>query len=134
MFSERHTSSKATLSCALGVLILVVGLWIPPAIAGASDTVSELPLSASINVPLNQIKEGQNCVAYANVYGATGTVHYLWGGTYYLGKTTQVVDADMWGENGYVTLKVWDDNDTVWAPTENLQVESGFAYNGDCEG
>jgi hypothetical protein len=132
MLTHRPTRARPLIGVALAFLLMAAGLWTVPAVAGAANPTNDGAFYVSINVPLNEIEEGQYCVAYANVYNGTAPYTYAWSGSYFWGST-QVVDAYMWGEDGYVELEVTDaasrfDEDLVW-----LNVNSSNDYNSDCE-
>lgn len=133
MLAHGNTHAKALIGIASSVLLLAIGLWSAPGVADASDATEDGTFTVSINVPLNAIEEGQYCVAYANVYNGTAPYEYEWSGTYFWGDT-QVVDAYMWGEDGYVQLEVTDHNQNFGSDLEWLNVKSTNNYNSSCEG
>jgi hypothetical protein len=100
-------------------------------------------LTVFINVPLNDIQEGQYCVAYGQASGGSGALTFDWGG-----QGGQFFNIHAWdGPQGtrqiagtnvysgaYASIRVIDQlpdtaNDLVY-----LDVDSSYDENDDCEG
>jgi hypothetical protein len=94
---------------------------------------------ADINVPLNDIQDGQFCQAYALVYNGTPPYTFTWSGQFSNSDAStgplganQIVSGYVSASRGNLYLTVTDANGSD-AASATLQIHSSYDYNPDCE-
>jgi hypothetical protein len=100
-------------------------------------------LGVFINVPLNDIQEGQYCVAYALASGGSGSLTFDWGGDggqffnihAWDGPqgTRQIAGTNVYS-GAYASVRVTDAMADSAKDIAYLNVDSSYDYNDDCEG
>jgi hypothetical protein len=142
---DRSRTAHAALITGFAVACLGLAAAFPKALAIAgTSVVEEAAMSVGINVPLNQIQDGQFCLAYALVYNGTPPYTFTWGGQFTNGDgsagpkgpdqiVSGYVDA---GRGELLTLHVQDSSVPPQEDSamESLQIHSSYAYNAACEG
>ena len=129
----------------IGAMALLLGAWILPAgtASGATAFSESEALSVSINVPLNEIEDGQYCVAYGQASGGSGSLTFDWGGQGGQFFNTHASDGpqgtrQIAGTNvysgAYASLRVIDQVPDTATDLVYLDVSSSYDYNEDCEG
>ena len=144
MFAGRNIRVKSLMGVALGLVVLATGVWAAPAFGGASEAAEDQTLSVSINVPLNEIQDGQFCQAYAVVQGGTAPYEFEWKGQFDnsdvdccgpLGDD-QIVNGFIDGVNRPDELEVVVNdtiNDLEGEDDVNLNIDPNHPYNAECE-
>ncbi|MDZ7780573.1 MAG: hypothetical protein U5R14_11680 [Gemmatimonadota bacterium] len=141
MSDQQKSLAKRLVGITLGALVLAIGLWTVPGIAGASsNAANNKALSVSINVPLSEIKDGQFCQAYAVVSGGTGPYVFTWDGQFDnsdgqfgpLGED-QIVNGYIDGSGDhYLDLTVQDTINNR-SGDDLVFLNIGDEFNDDCE-
>lgn len=122
---------------------LLAGAWLFPPTADAGETPS---VSVSVNVPLNDIQDGQFCQAYAVVHGGSPPYYFEWDGQFdnsdvdcgfcRLGPN-QVVNGfiDRFQPN-WLEVRVYADStkeNLLDDDTAPLNIDPEHEYNEECE-
>ena len=71
MRTRRTIPAKPLVGVGLALCILAVGLWAVPTFGGASEDEEDESFSVFVNIPVNEIQDGQFCQGYVNVTGGT---------------------------------------------------------------
>lgn len=141
MFAYRNTRAKYLTGIAVSCLVLAVALSHAPAAAGTSAAEHEQSMTVDINVPLNEIKDGQFCQAYALVWNGTSPYTFTWHGQFDnsdgqygpLGED-QIVNGYIAGWRGdSLKLVVEDESDPVQKDSVTVFLNIGSEFNDDCE-
>ena len=142
MFARRDLRVKSLMGVVLGLVVLAAGVWAAPAFGGASDAAEDQTLSVFVNIPLNEIQDGQFCQGYANVSGGTPPYEFEWSGQFTNADASpgppgdeQIVSGFIDGVNRPDTLAVvvTDDNEGEADHTAVLNIDSSYPYNEECE-
>ena len=143
MRARRTIPAKPLVGVGLALCILAVGLWAVPAFGGASEAEEAQTLTVSINVPVNEIQDGQFCQAYGIASGGTPPYTFTWDGQFTdadaqngpLG-VNQIVSGFV-SQFGDLSLEVEvEDSSTPEPLTGDDDVEltiGDYPYNPECE-
>jgi hypothetical protein len=128
-------------------MALVGGAWTMAADAdagrpAAGGAVDSQTLSVSVNVPLNEIQDGQWCQAYGLASGGTGPYSFSWSGEFSHSGSTgplgpgQIINGNMYaGDPDYLRVDVVDSSSptpqTGWNQA-SLNI-GDYEYNESCE-
>ena len=142
MFAGRDIRVKSLVGVALGLVVLVAGVWAAPVFGGASEAAEDRTLSVFVNIPLNEIQDGQFCQGYANVSGGSPPYEFEWSGQFTNADASpgpqgddQIVSGFIDGVNRLdeLTVVVTDSLDNTDHDTAPLNIDPNHPYNEECE-
>lgn len=141
MFAFRKTRTKYLTGIAVSCLVLAIALSHAPAVAGTSAAEHEQTMTMDINVPLNEIKDGQFCQAYALVWNGTAPYTFTWSGQFDnsdgqygpLGEDQIVNGYIDSGRGTALKLVVEDDSPTPQKDSTTVFLNIDDEFNDDCE-
>ena len=140
MFARRDLRVKSLMGVALGLVALAAGVWAAPAFGGASEAAEDQTLSVFVNIPLNEIQDGQFCQGYANVSGGTPPYDFEWSGQFTNADASpgpqgndQIVSGFVDEDRGDLTVVVTDSDENDAHDTAHLNIDPNHPYNEGCE-
>jgi hypothetical protein len=140
MDSLRSISAALITGLVVACLVLAAALPITSAFGRTLEAGDRPAMTIDINVPLNQIQDGQFCQAYALVYNGTPPYTFTWGGQFTNGDASagpqganQIVSGFVDAGRGDLTLHVTDSAMQEDFVTASLQIDASYSYNAACE-
>ncbi|MDZ7780570.1 MAG: hypothetical protein U5R14_11665 [Gemmatimonadota bacterium] len=148
MSDQQKSLAKRLVGITLGALVLAIGLWaIPgPGIADASGAADHQTLTTEdgvfevfANIPVDEIKTGQFCQGYANIYNGTPPYDITWSGQFTNADAgpgplddEQIVNGYVDESAQYLTLEVIDSTPDTATHTAFLNIDDNNDFNDDC--
>jgi hypothetical protein len=141
---DRSRTAHAALITGFAVACLGLAAAFPKALAiVGTSVVEEAAMSVGINMPLNQIQDGQFCLAYALVYNGTPPYEFSWNGQFTNADASagplgfgQIVSGNVVDGSNDLDLRVTDSSfpPQVALAMESMQIHASYPYNAACEG